>query len=74
MMRLVNLDLVMYALIQAEKDLRKDKRKGKGLAKQVEVIAQHLQENLDEVLVERCPYCKRHFGLATEDDCYDEDT
>lgn len=71
-MRLVNLDVVMYALIQADKDLRKDGRKYKGLAKQVEVIAQHLQDNLDEVIVERCPFCKRRFELATEDDFYDE--
>lgn len=67
-MRLVNLDVVMYALMQAEKDLRKDGRKGKVLANQVKVIAQHLQENLDEVLVERCPFCKERFGLAREDD------
>lgn len=71
-MRLVNLDLVMYALMQAAKDLRKDGRDD--LAKMVEVIAQHLQENLDEVQVERCPFCRGWFKIASEEEFYDEDT
>lgn len=70
-MRLVNLDLVMYVLTQTMKDLRKDGRED--LAKMTEVIAHHLQDNLDEVQVERCPFCRGLFKAAREEEFYDEE-
>lgn len=71
-MRLVNFDTVQYVLLQAMKDLRKAGRND--LAKLVEGIAQDLQENLDEIQVERCPFCRGRFKIAREEDFDDEDT
>lgn len=65
---MVNLDLVMYVLTQTMKELRKDGRDDH--AKIVEFLAQHLQDNLDEVLVERCPFCKGNFGIARKGEFY----
>lgn len=69
-MRLVNLDLVMYVLIKAIKDLQKAGRND--LAKLVEGLAQDLQEGLDELEVERCPFCRGRFKLAREEEFFDE--
>lgn len=69
-MRLVNFDLVMYVLIQAIKDLQKAGRND--LAKLVEGLAHDLQEGLDELEVDRCPFCKGRFKLAREEEFFDE--
>lgn len=64
MMRLVNFDTVMYIILQAMKHLQKAGRDD--LAKLVEGLAQDLQENLDEIVVENCPVCGARFGGGSE--------
>lgn len=69
-MRLVNFDTVQYIMIKAMKDLQKAGRHD--LAKLVEGLALDLQENLDEILVEKCPFCGGRFAIAREEDLEDE--
>lgn len=63
-MRFVNVDVVMYALVTAAREL--DKAKLHEKAKMVREIASDLQDDLEAVTVDVCPICGERFdGGAT---------
>ena len=64
MMRFVNVDVFMYALITAARKLDKEKMPEK--AKMVREIASRLQADLNEVTVDVCPICGERFDGGAE--------
>lgn len=70
-MRLVNYDVVQYIIIQTMRDLQKAGRDD--LAELVRGLGLDLAENLDEILVEKCPFCRGRFSIARLEDFEDED-
>lgn len=66
MIKLINYDLMMYMLMQAIKDLQREGNRE--YAALVEEIAHHLQGNLDEMIVNRCPICGERMDGEEEED------
>lgn len=64
-MRLVNYDVVQYTILHTMLDLKKAGRDD--LAEALRGFGLDLQENLDEILVEKCPFCGGRFAIARED-------
>ena len=66
MIRLINYDVMMYMLMQAIKDLRREGNRE--YAALVEEIAHHMQDNLDEMIVTKCPLCGERLDGEEDDD------
>lgn len=70
-MRLVNYDVVQYTILRTMLELKKAGRDD--LAEALRGFGLDLQENLDEILVKKCPFCGGRFAIAREEDLEDED-